>query len=280
VLVSIGEGRLLQSHGLTSQVYVPILRAIFQEKYSEGCVAIDFSLDDVRRAAEKLGITARNPADVVYRMRSRTVLPAEIIALGFYVLRQVGRGKYRLEKASSTVIDLPDTKPIEALDLTPIPVRRLLPEDLADVDEQALLTVASYCKLFDHFTGLRIYRLRSHVRKSVVSLGQAELDELDVGVAFRDDEVPVLVPIEAKAVADPVNRVQIAAMVAFSGDYFPHHEVRPLALKVDENGLMHILEFNATTEPSDLVVVRSACYRLVLSEKQREFIRYTRPVVL
>jgi hypothetical protein len=278
--VSIGEGRLLQSHGLTSQVYVPILRAIFQEKYSEGCIAIDFSLDDVRRAAEKLGITARNPADVVYRMRSRTVLPAEIIALGFYILRQVGRGKYRLEKAVSTVIDLPDTKPIEALDLTPIPVRRLLPEDLADVDEQALLTVASYCKLFDHFTGLRIYRLRSHVRKSVVGIGQAELDELDVGVAFRDDEIPVVVPIEAKAVADPVNRVQISAMVAFSGDYFPDHEVRPLALKVDERGLMHILEFNATTEPSDLIVVRSACYRLVLSEKQREFIRHTRPVVL
>lgn len=278
--MSIGEGRLLQSHGLTSQVYVPILRAIFQEKYSEGCVAIDFSLDDVRRAAEKLGITARNPADVVYRMRSRTVLPAEIIALGFYILRQIGRGKYRLEKAASTVIDLPDTKPIEALDLTPIPVRRLLPENLADVDEQALLTVASYCKLFDHFTGLRIYRLRSHVRKSVAGIGQAELDELDVGVAFRDDEIPVVVPIEAKAVADPVNRVQIAVMVAFSGDYFPGHEVRPLALKVDERGLMHILEFNATTEPSDLIVVRSACYRLVLSEKQLEFIRHTRPVIL
>jgi hypothetical protein len=143
-----------------------------------------------------------------------------------------------------------------------------------------LQATASYCKLFDHFTGLRIYRLRSHVRKSVIGIGQAELDELDVGVAFRDDEIPVVVPIEAKAVADPVNRVQISAMVAFSGDYFPGHEVRPLALKVDERGLMHILEFNATTEPSDLVVLRSACYRLVLSEKQREFIRNTRPVVL
>ena len=103
---------------------------------------------------------------------------------------------------------------------------------------------------------------------------------MDVGVAFRDDEIPVVVPIEAKAVADPVNRVQISAMTAFSGDYFPGHEVRPLALKVDERGLIHILEFNATTEPCDLIVIRSACYRLMLSEMQRDLIRLTRPVVL
>jgi len=260
--MSIGEGRLLQTHGLTSQVYVPILRAIFQAKYTEGCAVVDFSLDDIRRVAVELGITVRNPADVVYRMRSRTVLPEEIRALGFYVLRQVGRGKYRLEKAVSTVIDLPDNEAIEALDLTPIPVRRLLPENLANVDEQALLTVAGYCKLFDHFTGLRVYRLRSHVRKSVSNIGQAELDELDVGVALSDDEIPVVVPIEAKAVADPVNRVQISAMVAFSSEYFADHQVRPVAIKVDERGLIHMLEFNATVEPSELIVTRSACYRL------------------
>lgn len=275
-----GNGRLLQTHGLQSQVYVPILKAIFQAKYREGMTAIDFTLDDIRAAAQDLNIIVRNPADVVYRMRSRTVLPAEIIALGFYVIRQTGRGRYRLEQATSTVIDIPDSTPIEALDLTPIPVRRLLPEDLAEVDEQALLTVASYCQIFDHFTGLRIYRLRSHVRKSVTGIGQAELDELDVGVAQRDDEIPVVVPIEAKAVADPVNRVQIAAMTAFCEDYFPGHEVRPIALKVDEGGLLHLLEFNVTKEPSELDIQRSACYRLVLSEAQRELIQQTRQVVL
>jgi hypothetical protein len=62
------------------------------------------------------------------------------------------------------------------------------------MDEQAVLTVASYCKLFDHFTGLQVYRLRSHVRKSVPGVGQAELDAIDVGVALRDDEMPILGP--------------------------------------------------------------------------------------
>lgn len=275
-----GEGRNLQTHGQQSRVYVPILRHIFAAKYQPGMDAIDFSLDDVREAAIALGIQARNAADVIYRMRSRTVLPAEILEAGFYVLRQVGRGKYRLEQASSTVIDLPQTEPVEALDLTPVPVRRLLPENLAHVDEQALLTIAGYCKIWDHFTGLTVYRLRSHVRKSVTGIGQAELDELDVGVALRDDEVPVVLPIEAKAVADPVNRVQIATQVAFSLEYFPGHEVRPLAMKVDETGLLHLLEFNATTEPGELEVVRSTAYRLVLSDAQRVFIQETRQVVL
>lgn len=270
----------LQSHGQTSRVYVPILRAIFEAKYSPGDEFVDFSLDDIRAAALELNIVVKNAPDLVYRMRSRTVLPAEILALGFYILRQVGRGLYRLEKAESSIIDLPDTVPIEALDLTPLPVRRLLPESLHDVDEQALLAVMGYCKLLDHFTGLTVYRLRSHVRKSVAGVGQAELDELDVGVALSDEEIPIVIPIEAKAVADPVNRVQISVMAQFAAAYFPDHEVRPIAMKVDEKGLMHFLEFNVTETPSELVVARSACYRLMLSDAQRRAIAAATPVVL
>lgn len=274
------ERRTLQTHGQSSQVYVPILRQIFQSKYVDGDTFVDFSLDDVRDAALSLGITVRNPADVIYRMRSRTILPAEILELGFYILRQVGRGKYRLEQAESTIIDLPVTKPIDALDLTPLPVRRLLPESLRDVDEQALLTVMGYSKLLDHFTGLTVYRLRSHVRKSVVGVGQAELDELDVGVALTDDEIPVVIPVEAKAVADPVNRVQISVMAQFASVYFPNHQVRPLAMKVDEEGLLHFLEFNVTHSPAELEVTRSACYRLTMSERQRAAVAATSPVAL
>ena len=67
------------------------------------------------------------------------------------------------------------------------------------MDEQALLSVVAYCQLLDHFTGMKIYRLRSHVRKSVPGIGQAELDAIDVGIASGDDELPVIFPIEAKA---------------------------------------------------------------------------------
>ncbi len=116
--------------------------------------------------------------------------------------------------------------------------------------------------------------------RALPAFGQAELDELDVGVALSDDEIPIVLPIEAKAVADPVNRVQISVMAQFAAAYFPDHEVRPLAMKVDEMGLLHFLEFNVTDRPSDLAVTRSACYRLVLSDKQRDAIATAEQVVL
>ncbi len=261
-----------QSHGLTSRVYVPLLLHIFKARWRQGASSVLFTLDDIRNSAEKLKLETRNPADVIYRMRSRTILPAEIREKGFHVLRAIGRGKYQFEKAPDTIIVPPVTKPVEALDITPIPVRRLLPELPSALDEQALLTIASYCKLFDHFTGLTIYRLRSHVRKSVPGIGQAELDAVDVGIASSEEDVPIIFPIEAKALADALNRVQVCNMIEYCRHYFPGYTLRPLALKVDAESLMHIMEFNTPTKAADLRLVRSQSYRLKLSEKQRQFI--------
>lgn len=260
--------RSLQSHGRNSRVYVPILLRIFEEKFREGDIIVDFTLDDIRAAALALKISSRNVADVVYRMRARTVLPKAILDKGFYILRATGRGKYRLEVAENTIFTLPTPEIQEALDLTPLPVRRLLPKNVAEIDEQGLLTMVSYCQLLDHFTGLKVYRLRSHVRKSVADIGQAELDEIDVGVALREDDKPVIFPIEAKAVDEPVNRVQIAAMVIFCEQYFAGYEIRTLAIKLDYDSLIHFLEFNTSRRAADLKIVKSATYRLKMSPQQ------------
>lgn len=268
--------RSTQTHGRNSKVYVPIIRTIFLERYTEGATAIDFTLEDIREVSDRLGMRerTRNAGDVVYRMRSRTRLPEEILARGFTILRQTGRGRYRLELGDSTIVELDPAPPIvQTNDLTPLPVRRLLPEHIADVDEQGLLTIVNYCKLLDHFTGLQVFRLRNHVRKSVEGVGQAEVDEVDVGVALRDDEMPVVFPIEAKAVADSINRVQVAAQVKFALQYFPGLEVRPIAIKVDDEGLIHMIEFTADPEPANLRIVQRATYKLNLSERQRVLIR-------
>jgi hypothetical protein len=245
---------------------------IFKARWRKGASTVLFSLDDIRTAAEVLEIETRNPADVIYRMRSRTILPEEIRKLGFHILRSIGRGRYQFEKAIDTIIVPSTTKPIEALDITPIPVRRLLPKLMKDLDEQALLTIASYCKLFDHFTGMTIYRLRSHVRKSVPGIGQAELDAVDVGIASSEDERPIIFPIEAKAVSDALNRVQVCNMVEYCKHYFAGYSLRPLALKVDEDSLIHLMEFNTASKASDLRVTRCQSYSLMLSEKQQRFL--------
>ncbi|MBZ9883493.1 hypothetical protein LB535_14125 [Mesorhizobium sp. CA10] len=277
------KGKSRQTHGRNSKVYVPVILKLFQDRWRPGAATVVFSLDDVRTAVEAVravsntpnAISSRNPADVVYRMRSRTVLPKEILDKGFHVLRAVGRGRYQFEKASSGIIDTPINELTPAIDQTPMPVRRLLPETMAEMDEQALLSVVGYCNLLDHFTGMKIYRLRSHVRKSVPGVGQAELDAIDVGIAAGEDEVPVIFPIEAKAVSDELNRVQIFNMIQYAAHYYPGLKVRPLALKVDYQSAVHLIEFNVATRPGELRIVRSASYAINTSEAQIAMIRAT-----
>jgi hypothetical protein len=279
-MVQRAKKRAVQAHGLNSKVYGPILLHIFNARWRQGAPTVLFTLDDVRNSAEALKLEVRNPADLIYRMRSRTVLPKEILDKGFYILRAIGRGQYQFEKGSSTLFEPLDSELTEALDLTPLPVRRLLPEKLAEMDEQAVLTIASYCKLFDHFTGLQVYRLRSHVRKSVPGVGQAELDAIDVGVALREDEMPIVFPVEAKAAPDALNRVQIFNMVQYSRHYFPGMTVRPLAIKVDHDSILHIMEFGNAAKAADLKIIRSASYLLTLSEQQIALINATRKPAL
>ena len=275
-VVAKSRGKSLQGHGRNSKVYVPVILKLFQDRWRPGASTVVFSLDDVRTAVESVraasdnpdSISSRNPADVIYRMRSRTKLPEAILEKGFHVLRAIGRGRYQFEKASSGIMEVPICDLTPAIDQTPMPVRRLLPETIAEMDEQALLSVVGYCQLLDHFTGMKVYRLRSHVRKSVPGIGQAELDAIDVGIASGDDEVPVVFPIEAKAVSDELNRVQIFNMNRYAAHYFPGLTVRPLALKVDYQSAVHLMEFNIAARPGELRIIRSASYAINTSEAQ------------
>jgi len=283
VTVALPKARSLQSPGTSSVVYVPVILKLFRDRWRPGASTVVFSLDDVRTAVEAVRaesdtpdrISSRNPADVVYRMRSRTKLPPEILEKGFHILRAVGRGRYQFEKATSGIIETPVNELTPTIDQTPMPVRRLLPETMAEMDEQALLSIVGYCCLLDHFTGMKIYRLRSHVRKSVPNIGQAELDAIDVGIAAGEDDVPVIFPIEAKAVSDELNRVQIFNMIQYAAHYYPGLKVRPLALKVDYQSAVHFIEFNVAARPGDLRIIRSASYAINTSEAQLAMIRAT-----
>ncbi len=265
---AVSRTRSAQSPGTSSSVYVPVILKLFRDRYRPGASSVIFSLDDVRNAVEFVRaasanpdkISSRNPADVVYRMRSRTKLPAEILDKGFHILRPIGRGQYQFERAITGIVEAPVTEPISTIDLTPMPVRRLLPETIAEMDEQAILSVVGYCFLLDHFTGMKIYRLRSHVRKSVPGVGQAELDAIDVGIAASEDDEPVIFPIEAKAVSDALNRVQIHNMVQYANHFFPRLAVRPLAIKVDYQSVIHMMEFNVAARAGDLRVIKAASY--------------------
>ena len=206
--------------------------------------------------ADALGLEVRNPADLIYRMRSRTVLPKEILDKGFFILRAIGRGQYQFEKGPSTIFQPIESEPTIALDITPLPVRRLLPQALAEMDEQAVLTVASYCKLFDHFTGFKSFACVATSGRASPEWAKRSSTPSTSGVALSDERDANRFPIEAKAAADALNRVQVFNMVQYSRHYFPGMTIRPLAIKVNRDSVLHVMEFNPAARAADLKIVR------------------------
>jgi hypothetical protein len=150
-----------------------------------------------------------------------------------------------------------------------------LNEDLSRIDEQGLLTIVNYCDLLSLFTGLKIYRLKSHARKSVSKIGQVEVDEIDVGVTYSSLNLPIIFPIEAKAAPDPLNWAQIANQVNFANQQFSGFIVRPIGIKVDWNSIIYIIEFTPEIEAKNLRIVNSVRYRLTLSTEQVDAINST-----
>lgn len=256
--------RPLQAHGLRSKVYGPILLNIFRRKYVEGASTVIFTLEEVREELLSAGLQARNAPDLIYRMKSRTILPAEISNKGFRILEITSRGVYALVAGDSTLIEYPEIEEVvDVHDRTPLAVRRLLSPDFGKTDEQGFLSVIRYNDLFSHFLEVPVFHLKSHVRKSVPGVGQAEVDDVHVALPEGHDGSLTLVPVEAKAKDDPVNRVQIAMQVKYANHAFPGLSVRPLTVKLFEDGVVLFMEFNPTSRAADLTVVRFAHYRLL-----------------
>lgn len=257
-------GRALQSHGNRSKVYGPVLLAIFRRKYQVGMTLIEFTLDELRAEVEAQGVEARNIPDLIYRMKSRTRLPDEIQAVGFRILTIIGRGKYALMHGDATLIDYPMRVEVEVVpDVTPLAVRQLMPEDFGSVDEQTLLSVLRYNDLFSKFLGAPTFHLKSHVRKSVPNVGQAEVDDVHVAVVGSGaTQKLVIVPVEAKAKDDPVNRAQIVMQIHYAHHAYPGLAARPLTVKLFEDGVILFMEFAPTVKHNELCVVRHAYYRL------------------
>jgi hypothetical protein len=262
--------RPVQSHGLRSKVYSPVLLAIFRRKFTSGAQRIVFTLEELRDELRAMGLEARNAADVIYRMKSRTILPEEIRKLGYHILEITSRGTYAFVIGESTLIEYPPQVDItEVHDLTPKAVRSLLHPDFGSIDEQGLLSICRYNDLLSRFLEATTFHVKSHVRKSVPGVGQAEIDDLHVEIhgSVHEPRELTIVPIEAKAKDDPVNRVQVVIQTKFARHAFPDHPCRPVTVKLFEDGRILFMEFNVTDEANALAVVRHRYFRVI--EKSR-----------
>lgn len=256
--------RPIQAHGLRSKVYTPILLSIFRRKYVEGATTVTFTIEELRAELAAAGLKAANLPDLIYRMKARTVLPEEITNKGFRILEITGRGAYALIVAGSTLIDYPEkTEVIDVHDRTPHAVRRLLADDFGNTDEQGFLSVLRYNDVFSHFLRVQVFHLKGHVRKSVPGQGQVEVDDVHVALSGGLDDPLILIPVEAKAKDEPVNRVQIAMQVKYAQHAFPGLSIRPLTAKLFADGLVLLMEFNPSVIANDLKIRRHAYYRIV-----------------
>ena len=163
--------------------YTRLIEAIFLKHYQLGATAIAFERDEITQSAEELGmVLPKNLGDVLYSFRYRTQLPSSILEKapeGYeWIIRPAGRSRYSFVLVRQSIIT-----PSEVLVETKIPDST--PGVIAKYvlsDEQALLARVRYNRLVDIFTGITCYSLQNHLRTTVRSIGQVEIDEIYVGI--------------------------------------------------------------------------------------------------
>lgn len=240
--------------------YSALIEKIFFDHYDEGAASLDFTREEIKRAATHLNIELPdNLGDVIYTFRFRADLPDTIVETqpkGMeWVIELAGRARYRfrLEKVNRVVpradlvlIDIPDATP------------EIIGQYALD-DEQALLAVVRYNRLIDTFLGLTTYSLQNHLRTTVKGIGQIEIDELYVGIDKRGCHY--VIPVQAKGGKDQIGIVQIRQDISFVQQKFPGIRCRAIAAQFMEGRTIALFEL--TLQDGEIRVVDERHYRLV-----------------
>ncbi len=159
--------------------YESLIEHVFFSKRKPGDRAVEFSREDIAASAKQVGIQLpKNLGDVIYSFRYRAQLPERVRDAApksmFWIILGTGPAKYKFLAVKSDRF-----LPSESLIRTSIPdATPGVVAQYALSDEQALLAKLRYNRLLDIFTGLACYSLQSHLRTTVPSMGQLEVDEL------------------------------------------------------------------------------------------------------
>lgn len=196
------------------QQYEPILTQLFFDRYRQGDRVISFIRDDIKQTAAALGIEPpKNYGDLVYAFRYRRELPSRILETQpddmEWIIKGVGKAQYSFKLVPKSRIIVNDQLPsIEIPEATPT-----LISAYALSDEQALLAKVRYNRLIDIFLGITSYSLQNHLRTSVGSIGQIEIDEIYLGVDSNGEKY--VVPVQAKIGKDRLGVVQTIQDIEF-----------------------------------------------------------------
>jgi hypothetical protein len=243
-----------------SNRYKALIEKIFLDRYQDGATRVEFERQHLVSAAQALGLDVpRNLGDVVYSLRYRTSMPEAIVRTqpeGMeWVIEGAGRARYVIKLVrAARIVPNPDLVVIKIPDATPEIVTAY-----ALSDEQALLAKVRYNRLVDVFLGLAGYSLQSHLRTTVASIGQVEIDEIYVGVDRYGRQF--VLPVQAKGGSDQLSVVQTRQDIACCAEKYPTLICRAVSAQFMSGDVIALFEL--TLEGEDVKVVDEKHYRLV-----------------
>ncbi|WP_024929907.1 hypothetical protein [Methylophilus sp. OH31] len=244
--------------------YDAIIESIFNSHHSRRLESFEFTRLEFEETATKLGIVLpKNIGDVLYSFRYRNNLPKGITKTATkgkeWIIEGAGRAKYRFRLASANPITpSPSLVTIKIPDATPEIITAY-----AQSDEQALLAKVRYNRLIDIFLGVTTYSLQNHLRTTVKSIGQIEIDEIYVGVDKYGRQF--VIPVQAKGGSDRHGVVQTQQDISCCAEKFPTLICRAVSAQFMQGNKIALFEM--TVEDGDIKVVEERHYQLVAASE-------------
>lgn len=243
-----------------ANLYAKLILSIFQNHYKNGVARFEFERDEIESTANRLQVKLpKNFGDVIYSIRYRQDLPQEIQATQpagkEWAIVGAGKGKYAFRLGPPNLIVPTEGKTtVKILDSTPGIVAAY-----SVTDEQALLSRIRYNRLIDMFLGIVAYSLQNHLRTTVATVGQIEIDELYVGLDKKGCRY--IIPVQAKGGSDRLSRVQTEQDIAYCEIKFPNVTCRAISTQFMADG--RIALFELVRQEGEVRVADERHYELV-----------------
>ena len=241
-------------------LYDALIVRIFNNHYKRGINAFEFDRVEIETVAAELKLRLpKNLGDLIYSFRYRKIFPQEIVSTETgkkqWIILPAGRSKYRFKLARLTqIVPRPNLVATKIPDATPQIIAAY-----ALTDEQALLARVRYNRLIDIFLGIATYSLQNHLRTTVKSMGQIEIDEIYVGVNKTGQQF--VIPVQAKGGADKLAVIQTTQDLAYCAEKFPRLAARAISAQFMQDDIIALFEL--TLEDDEVKVIDERHYRLV-----------------
>jgi hypothetical protein len=242
--------------------YEAIILRLFEDHYTEGITQFEFTRDELENIAKILNIaTPKNVGDIIYTFRYRNKFPQNICETAKegleWVILGAGNARYRfIQLKLNSIIPRDELITIKIPDSTPEIITAY-----ALSDEQALLAKVRYNRLIDVFLGITAFSLQNHLRTTVESIGQIEIDEIYVGIDRYGRQF--IVPVQAKGGKDKHGVVQTLQDITYCAEKFPNLICKAVSAQFMSED--RIAMFELLLQDNEVKVVEEKHYRLVPS---------------